>query len=178
MSTSCSLLRTAFPTHPLRWSGAELAGAPVRSCLGAERCWGGDARARFSRPLRPVPLYSFATGRSRRSPRRVPGSWGWSSPLRHPAPALLLLPQELSWAQPDGSGCAWGARGQLENQPGPLLGGGRGRVEVFLLQSNRVDSSASSWAASSLQCGPGLMQHMWRRAQVPRGGELGFPGHV
>lgn len=57
----------------------------------------------------------------------------------------------------------------------PLCWGRSGREGVFPLRSYGVGSSASSWAANSLQRGPGLTQH----ARVPQDGEaLGFPGSV
>lgn len=86
MSTSCSLLRTAFPTHPLQRSGAELAGAPevpaaVRG--GAGGCWNPIAQPGTVTTAGPALLLCHGRPRSRGKELGVPpcvlGSWGCSS---------------------------------------------------------------------------------------------------
>lgn len=164
MSTSCSLLRTVFPTHLLRWSGAELARAPVRSCCGVGRCQ-GDTRACFSQPGTAsalVPLCSFATdtctalGRSWRSPRspcRVPGSWGCSSPpcCRSSSPT-----PSAPGAFPGLAGCVWLCSGSTRPAGKPTvtaLGGIEGErggcsscgvTGLVLLQARGLQTDSSA----------------------------------
>lgn len=169
MSTSCSLLRTAFPTHPLQRSGAELAGAPAvpAAVRGGAGGAGTPLPSRAQSP-QPVPLCSFATGtpaavgRSRGHPHV---SWGAGAA---PAPTSLL-PRSLPRA-----GWGWLCSQPAGNPTVSPLRGQREREGLLVLQSDRVGSCASSWAANRL----------WARAvhgedtSPQSGGALGIPGCV